>query len=39
VDSLTIRDWGRRENVKMVERYTRSVTFIDSLKFYKAPPG
>jgi site-specific recombinase XerD len=39
VDCLVIRDLGRWENVQMVERYTRSVTFEDSLKFYKAPLG
>ena len=39
VDSLTIRDLGRWESIAMVERYTRSVTFEDSLKHYKAPLG
>jgi len=39
VDCLMIRDLGRWESVQMVERYTRSVTFEDSLKFYKAPLG
>lgn len=39
VDCLTIKDLGRWESVAMVERYTRSVTFEDSLKFYKAPLG
>jgi integrase/recombinase XerD len=39
VDCLVIRDLGRWENVQMVERYTRSVTFQDSLRFYKAPLG
>ena len=37
IDSLTIRDLGRWESVAMVERYTRSVTFEDSLKHYKSP--
>ncbi|MDM7940085.1 MAG: tyrosine-type recombinase/integrase, partial [Methanothrix sp.] len=37
VDSMTIKDLGRWESLEMVQRYTRSVTFEDSLKFYKAP--
>ncbi len=37
VDSLTIKDLGRWESLEMVQRYTRSVSFQDSLKFYKAP--
>ena len=37
VDTMTIKDLGRWESVDMVQRYTRSVTFNDSLKFYKAP--
>jgi len=39
LDSLTIKDLGRWESLEMVQRYTRSVTFQDSLKFYKAPLG
>ena len=39
VDSMTIKDLGRWESLEMVQRYTRSVTFQDSLKFYKAPLG
>jgi len=35
LDCLTIKDLGRWESVAMVERYTRSITFQDSLKFYK----
>ena len=35
VDSLAIKDLGRWESLEMVQRYTRSVTFQDSLKFYK----
>ena len=35
LDCLTIKDLGRWESVEMVQRYTRSVTFQDSLKFYK----
>jgi hypothetical protein len=27
------------ESLEMVQRYDRSVTFEDSLKSYKAPPG
>jgi len=35
VDTMTIKDLGRWESLEMVQRYTRSVTFQDSLKFYK----
>ena len=37
VDTMTIKDLGRWESLDMVQRYTRSVGFEDSLKFYKAP--
>ncbi len=37
VDTMTIKDLGRWESLEMVQRYTRSLTFHDSLKFYKAP--
>jgi len=37
VDTMTIRDLGRWESLEMVQRYTRSVSFNDSLKFYKPP--
>jgi len=37
VDIMTIKDLGRWESLEMVQRYTRSVSFNDSLKFYKAP--
>jgi len=37
VDSMTIKDLGRWESLEMVQRYTRSVNFQDSMKFYKAP--
>jgi len=37
VDTMTIKDLGRWESIEMVQRYTRSITFHDSLKFYKAP--
>ena len=39
VDTMTIKDLGRWESLEMVQRYTRSVTFEDSLRFYKAPLG
>jgi site-specific recombinase XerD len=35
LDCLTIKDLGRWESLEMVQRYTRSVTFQDSMKFYK----
>jgi len=34
---MTIKDLGRWESLEMVQRYARSVTFHDSLEFYKAP--
>ncbi len=37
VDTMTIKDLGRWESLEMVQRYTRSVTFEDSMKHYKAP--
>jgi len=37
IDSLHIMRLGRWESIQMVERYTRSVQFEDSLRFYKAP--
>ncbi len=37
VDTMTIKELGRWESLEMVQRYTRSVTFRDSLKFYKPP--
>ena len=36
---MTIKDLGRWESLEMVQRYTRSVTFEDSLKFYEAALG
>jgi site-specific recombinase XerD len=36
VDSLHIMRLGRWESISMVERYTRSVKFEDSLKLYSA---
>jgi len=35
LDCLTIKDLGRWESLEMVQRYTRSVTFQDSMKFYR----
>jgi integrase len=37
VDCLTIKDLGRWESLEMVQRYTASITFFDSLKHYRAP--
>ncbi len=39
VDVMTIKDLGRWESLEMVQRYTRSVRFQDSMRFYKAPLG
>jgi site-specific recombinase XerD len=36
VDSLHIMRLGRWESIQMVERYTRSVKFDDSVKLYSA---
>jgi len=36
IDSLHIMRLGRWESISMVERYTRSVRFEDSMKFYAA---
>ncbi len=36
VDSLHIMRLGRWSSIQMVERYTKSVKFDDSLKFYTA---
>ena len=36
LDVITIKDLGRWESLEMVQRYTRSVTFHDSLKFYQS---
>jgi integrase len=36
-DTMTIKDLGRWESLEMVQSYTRSVTFEDCLKHYKAP--
>lgn len=37
VDVMTIKDLGGWESLEMVQRYTRSVSFTDSLKFYRPP--
>jgi len=37
--AMTIKDGGRRESLEMMQRYTRLVSFNDSLKFYGAPLG
>ncbi len=37
VDVMTIKDLGGWESLEMVQRYTRSVTFNSSLKFYRPP--
>ncbi|KTB48661.1 Site-specific recombinase XerD [Dehalogenimonas alkenigignens] len=37
VDTMTIKDLGRWESIEMVQRYTRSIRFQDSLKFYSGP--
>ncbi len=37
VDTMTIKELGRWESIQMVQRYTRSFSFHDSLKFYKPP--
>jgi site-specific recombinase XerD len=37
VDTMAIKDLGRWESLEMVQRYTRSVTFEDCMRHYKAP--
>jgi integrase/recombinase XerC len=37
VDTMTIKELGRWESLEMVQRYTRSFTFQDSMKFYRSP--
>jgi len=37
MDTMTIKDLGRWESIDMVQRYTRTVTFRDSLKHYRGP--
>ena len=39
IDSLHIMRLGRWESIAMVERYTRSVKFEDSLKIYRSVVG
>ncbi|MBM3142969.1 MAG: hypothetical protein FJ005_07995 [Chloroflexi bacterium] len=36
VDSIRIMRLGRWESIQMVERYTRSVKFEDTLKLYSS---
>ena len=35
LDTMTIKDLGRWESLEMVQRYTRTVTFHDSLRLYQ----
>ena len=37
IDTMTIKELGRWESLEMVQRYTRSFSFQDSMKFYRAP--
>jgi site-specific recombinase XerD len=37
IDTMTIKELGRWESLEMVQRYTRSFAFADSMKFYKSP--
>jgi len=37
IDTMTIKELGRWESLEMVQRYTRSFSFQDSMKFYKSP--
>ena len=37
VDTMTIKELGRWESLEMVQRYTRSFSFQDSMRFYKSP--
>jgi integrase len=37
INSMTIKELGRWESLEMVQRYTRSFAFEDSMKFYMSP--
>jgi integrase len=37
VNSMVIKELGRWESNAMVQRYTRSFSFQDSMKFYRSP--
>jgi integrase/recombinase XerC len=37
IDTMTIKELDRWESLEMVQRYTRSFSFQDSMKFYKSP--
>ena len=37
LDTMTIKDLGRWESLEMVQRYTRSISFQDSLRLYTGP--
>jgi site-specific recombinase XerD len=37
IDTMTIKELGRWESLEMVQRYTRSFSFQDSMKFYRSP--
>jgi len=37
IDTMTIKELGHWESLEMVQRYTRSFSFQDSMKFYKSP--
>ena len=37
IDTMTIKELGRWESLEMVQRYTRSFAFEDSMKFYRSP--
>ncbi len=39
IDTMTIKELGRWESLEMVQRYTRSFSFQDSMKFYRSPIG
>ncbi|MFA5399306.1 MAG: tyrosine-type recombinase/integrase [Dehalococcoidia bacterium] len=36
IDTMTIKELGRWESLEMVQRYTRSFSFQDSMKFYRS---
>jgi site-specific recombinase XerD len=37
IDTMTIKELGRWESLERVQRYTRSFSFQDSMKFYRSP--
>lgn len=37
IDTMTIKELGRRESMEMGQRYTRAFSFQGSIEFYRSP--